>query len=181
MHSPHDDISEILFTEERIHARVQELGAQIAADHPEGDMLVVGVLRGAVIFMADLVRAIDMPLEMDFVVASSYGLGATTSGVVEIHKDVTADVEGRHVLVVEDILDSGLTLNNVVEHLRMRNPASVEIAALLVKNVERRVDIECSYSGFECPDGFIVGYGLDYAQRYRNLPYLGILKKEIYQ
>ncbi|MBQ9068917.1 MAG: hypoxanthine phosphoribosyltransferase [Eggerthellaceae bacterium] len=180
MHSEHEDVSRILFSEQQIAQRVKEMGAQIASDHPDQSMLVISVLRGAAIFMADLVRAIDLPVEMDYMAVSSYGSGTKTSGVVQILKDTTASVEGRHVLIAEDILDSGLTLQYLISSLQARNPASIEVAALLVKHAKRQADIDCNYIGFACPDEFIVGYGLDYAERYRNLPYIGVLRPEIY-
>ena len=181
MNSLHNDVSRILFTEEQIRSRVAELGAQIAADHEGQTLLVISVLRGAAIFMADLVRAMDMPVEMDYMAVSSYGNGAKSSGVVQILKDTTSSVEGRHVLIAEDILDSGLTLEYLINNLKSRNPASVEVATLLRKQVQPQAPIDCRYIGFECPNEFIVGYGLDYAESYRNLPYIGVLKPEIYE
>ena len=181
----HNDVERILFTEEQLRERVCELGRQIAGDHA-GDhaaerLLVVGVLRGAVVFMADLVRAIELPIEMDFVAASSYGDAATSSGEVRMVKDLSASVEGRHVLIVEDVLDTGATLRLLSEQLAERNAASVQIAVLLRKQRASQDAIECRYVGFECPDEFVVGYGLDFAQRYRNLPYIGVLKPEVYK
>lgn len=181
MHKQHDDIARILFTEEQIANRVKEMGAQIAADHPNQSLLVISVLRGAAIFMADLVRAMDMPVEMDYMALSSYGSGVKSSGVVQILKDISSSIEGRHVLIAEDILDSGLTLEYLINNLKSRNPASVQVATLLRKQVEPQAPVECRYIGFECPDEFIVGYGLDYAERYRNLPYIGVLKHEVYE
>ena len=185
------DVSEILYTEDEIIQRVNELGASITADYrekafdptPHGDpaLLVVSVLRGAAIYMSDLVRAIDLPLEMDYMAVSSYGTGTKSSGVVRIIKDLTSNVEGRHVLVAEDILDSGLTLKYLLRVLESRNPASIQVATLLRKQNSQQANIDCKYVGFECPSSFIVGYGLDYAERYRNLPYIGILKPEVYQ
>ena len=157
------------------------MGAQITADYQGQSLLVVSVLRGAAIFMADLVRAIDLPVEMDYMAVSSYGNGAKSSGVVQILKDTTSSLEGRHVIIAEDILDSGLTLEFLIENFELRNPASVEVATLLRKDVKPQADVHCRYIGFECPNEFIVGYGLDYAERYRNLPYIGVLKPEIYQ
>lgn len=197
-HQTHDthlrgdgDVSEILFTEDVIEGRIRELGAQITEDYreaalettPHGDpaLLVVSVLRGAAIYMSDLVRAIDLPLEMDYMAVSSYGTGSKSSGVVRIIKDLTSNVEGRHVLVAEDILDSGLTLKYLLRVLESRRPASIQVATLLRKKNLQQADIDCKYVGFECPDEFIVGYGLDFAERYRNLPYIGVLKPEVYQ
>ena len=179
----HNDIQEVLFTQEDLARRVGEIGAAITRDYASaaGDGIVlVSVLRGAAIFMADLARAIELPIEMDYMAISSYGNGAKSSGVVRILKDLTSEIEGRHVIVAEDILDSGLTLKYLTKTLLSRNPRSLEIAALLRKQGAQKTDIECKYVGFECPDEFIVGYGLDYAERYRNLPYIGILKPELY-
>lgn len=179
----HNDIQEVLFTQEDLARRVGEIGAAITRDYASaaGDGIVlVSVLRGAAIFMADLARAIELPIEMDYMAISSYGNGAKSSGVVRILKDLTSEIEGRHVIVAEDILDSGLTLKYLLKNLSSRNPASIAVATLLRKKTEAQADIDCRYVGFECPDEFIVGYGLDYAERYRNLPYIGILKPEIY-
>ena len=179
----HNDIQEVLFTQEDLARRVGEIGAAITRDYASaaGDGIVlVSVLRGAAIFMADLARAIELPIEMDYMAISSYGNGAKSSGVVRILKDLTSEIEGRHVIVAEDILDSGLTLKYLLKNLSSRNPASIAVATLLRKKTEAQADIDCRYIGFECPDEFIVGYGLDYAERYRNLPYIGILKPELY-
>ena len=179
----HNDIQEVLFTQEDLARRVGEIGAAITRDYASaaGDGIVlVSVLRGAAIFMADLARAIELPIEMDYMAISSYGNGAKSSGVVRILKDLTSEIEGRHVIVAEDILDSGLTLKYLLKTLSSRNPASIAVATLLRKKTEAQADIDCRYVGFECPDEFIVGYGLDYAERYRNLPYIGILKPELY-
>ena len=179
----HQDVKEILFTEDQIRTRVHELGAQITADYAgrEQPLVVVSVLRGAAIFMADLVREIELPVEMDFMAVSSYGAAAKSSGTVTIVKDLQTPVEGRDILIAEDILDSGLTMKYLIDMLAARGAASIEVAAFLNKLDAHKVEIDCKYTGFECPDGFIVGYGLDYAQAYRNLPYIGILKPEIYQ
>nr|WP_236650548.1 hypoxanthine phosphoribosyltransferase [Adlercreutzia muris] len=181
----HNDISKILFSEQDLANRVREMGENITADYaamagPEG-IVVISILRGGAIFTCDLVRAIDMPLEMDFMAVSSYGNGVKSSGVVRILKDLNTDIRGRHVIIAEDIIDSGLTLKYLMQNLQSRGPASMTVAALMKKNTENQADIECRYVGFECPDEFIVGYGLDYAERYRNLPYIGVLKPEIYQ
>ena len=182
----HKDIQEILFADTEIQARVKEIGAALTdkyskiADSGEG-VVMLSVLRGAAIFMADLARATEIPLEMDYMALSSYGKGAKSSGTVTIVKDITSDIEGKHVIVVEDILDSGLTLQFLIEYLKKRNPASIEVITLLRKLTRAQADIECAHVGFECPDEFIVGYGLDYAERYRNLPYIGVLKPEIYK
>ena len=176
----HEDIDKILFTEDDLRTRVSEMGHQITADHQGESLLVVSVLRGAAIFMADLVRNITLPLEMDYMAISSYGNGVKSSGIVRILKDLSSSVEGRHVLIAEDILDSGLTLSYLMRNLESRNPASIEVATLLRKKTRAQADIDCRYVCFECPDEFIVGYGLDYAERYRNLPYIGVLKKSVY-
>ena len=179
----HNDIQEVLFTQEDLARRVGEIGAAITRDYAsaaEDGIVLVSVLRGAAIFMADLARAIELPIEMDYMAISSYGNGAKSSGVVRILKDRTSEIEGRHVIVAEDILDSGLTLKYLLKNLSSRNPASIAVATLLRKKTEAQADIDCRYVGFECPDEFIVGYGLDYAERYRNLPYIGILKPELY-
>lgn len=182
----HKDIREILFTEDEIKERVAEIGGELTDKYSkvvdEGEAVVlVSVLRGAAIFMADLARATEVPMEMDYMAVSSYGSGTKSSGVVRIVKDLTTSIEGKHVIVAEDILDTGLTLQFLIGNLQTRNPASVEVVTLLRKNVAGQVPIECSHIGFECPDEFIVGYGLDYAERYRNLPYIGVLKPEVYR
>lgn len=180
----HDDIAEVLFTEQEIADRVREMGGAITRDYADaardGGIVLVSVLRGAAIFMADLARKIELPLEMDYMAISSYGNGAKSFGVVRILKDLSSEIEGRHVIVAEDILDSGLTLKYLLKNLSSRNPASLEVATLLRKQTLAQAKIDCRYVGFECPDEFIVGYGLDFAERYRNLPYIGILKPELY-
>ena len=180
----HDDIAEVLFTEQEIADRVREMGGAITRDYADaardGGIVLVSVLRGAAIFMADLARKIELPLEMDYMAISSYGNRAKSSGVVRILKDLSSEIEGRHVIVAEDILDSGLTLKYLLKNLSSRNPASLEVATLLRKQTLAQAKIDCRYVGFECPDEFIVGYGLDFAERYRNLPYIGILKPELY-
>ena len=174
------DVERILITSEEIGARVRELGQQITNDYAVQDILMIGVLRGAVIFMSDLARAIKRPIDIDFMAISSYGLSTNSSGVVRILKDLDEVVQGRHLLIVEDIIDSGLTLNYLVENLKSRKPASVRICTLLSKPDRRKVDVQVDYNGFIIPDYFVVGYGLDYAGKYRNLPFIGILKPEIY-
>ena len=174
------DISRILISEEELKNKVAEMGRRISQDYQGKRLMVVGVLKGSVVFMADLIRHITVPVEMDFMAVSSYGAGVKTSGVVKILKDLDRLIEGYHVLVVEDILDSGMTLGYLADLLRDRGPASVRIATLLDKPERRQVDIKPDYVGFNVPDEFVVGYGLDYADRYRNLPYVGVLKPEIY-
>ncbi len=170
--APADDVGDILVTQEQIRARVEELGAQITKDYEGEKPLFVGVLRGAFLFMADLVRAVDLPLEIDFMAVSSYGNQTATSGVVRILKDLDEDLEGRHVVVVEDIIDSGLTLSYLRRNLENRAAASVEVCTLLVREGRQRVDEDLRYVGFELPPDFVVGYGLDAAGKYRNLPYI---------
>lgn len=180
----HADVAEILYTEEEIADRVKEIGqglTQDFADVSQDGIVLISVLRGAAIFMADLARQIDLPVEMDYMAISSYGNGAKSSGVVRILKDITSDIKGRHVVVAEDILDSGLTLKYLLKNLSSREPASLSVVTLLRKQTRAQAKIDCKYIGFECPDEFIVGYGLDYAERYRNLPYIGVLKPEVYQ
>lgn len=176
----HDDILHTIFTEEQIQTRVRELGEDISRDYGDEPVLLVAVLRGAAIFVADLSRAISSPVEMDFMAVSSYGSSTKSSGVVRILKDLDENIEGRHVLVTEDILDTGLTLKYLLKNLASRKPKSLEVVALLSKQGKQRVPITCKYVGFEVPDEFVVGYGLDYAERYRNLRYVGVLKPEIY-
>lgn len=178
--SMHDDIKTVLVTEEQLRAKVAELGAQISADYAGKNLVLVSILKGAVVFMADLMRAVSIPCGIDFMVVSSYGSGTTTSGLVKIVKDLDADLSGKDVLIVEDILDTGVTLSNLVPMLRMRNPNSVKICAILDKPSRRRADIQPDYEGFQVPDEFVVGYGLDYNEKYRNLPYVGVLKPSVY-
>ncbi len=175
------DIEQVLFTEEQLRSRVQTLGAKITRDFQDKDkLLLLSVLRGSYIFMADLSRAIDLPCLVDFLSVSSYGGGTKSSGQVEIKKDISMNLEGYHVIVVEDILDSGNTLYYLMDLLRLRKAASVSICTLLDKPERRTKPITANYVGFTVPDAFVVGYGLDYDQKYRNLPYIGILKPEIY-
>jgi hypoxanthine phosphoribosyltransferase len=176
----HKDVEEILFSAEEIDACVKRMGAQISADFAGQRILLVTVLKGAFIFMADLVRAIEGNVEVDFMAVSSYGAEAKSSGIVRIIKDLEADVAGRHVIIVEDILDSGLTLKYLSKNIRSRGPLSVEVATLLLKESKQEADIDCRYVGFICPDEFVVGYGLDYAESYRNLPYIGVLSPKVY-
>lgn len=181
MNSMDKDIDHILVTEEQMKVKVAELGAQISRDYAGKDLLLVSILKGAVVFMADLMREVKIPCAIDFMVVSSYG-GANTSstGLVKIIKDLDADLTGRDVLIVEDILDTGITLSKLVPVLKMRNPESVKICTILSKPSRRKADIEPDYCGFEVPDEFVVGYGLDYDEKYRNLPYVGVLKPEVY-
>lgn len=176
----HADILRTVYTEEQIQNRVRELGEEISRDYGDEPVLLVAVLRGAAIFVADLSRAISSPVELDFMAVSSYGSSTKSSGVVRILKDLDETIEGRHVLVCEDILDTGLTLKYLLRNLASRKPKSLEVVALLSKEGKQRVPIQCKYVGYDVPDEFVVGYGLDYAEKYRNLRYVGILKPEIY-
>ena len=172
-------VSEILIDEETLHGRIGELGTQISEDYRGEDLLLIGVLKGAIFFMADLMRSIDIPCEVDFMAISSYGAGIDSSGVVRILKDLDVSIEGRNVLVVEDIIDSGLTLSYLLRNLEAREPASLEVCALLTKPERRENDVTCRYVGFEIPNRFVIGYGLDFAERYRNLPFVGVLRDEL--
>jgi len=171
------DIESVLISEEEVQRRVRELGRQITNDYAGRNLLLLGVLKGAVVFLVDLARAIDLPLQIDFMAVSSYGVSTKSSGVVRILKDLDSAVDGRDILVVEDIIDTGLTLKYILENLAMRNPASVKVCALLVKEKSRPEGIGADYVGFHIPNRFVVGYGLDYAELYRNLPYIGILRQ----
>lgn len=175
-----DDVLRTLFSEEELQKKVAELGAAITEEYRGKDLLIVTVLKGAVVFLADLMRKIDTPAEIDFMVVSSYGAGTKSSGVVKIVKDLDVPLKDRHILIVEDILDSGLTLSYIKGILQDRGPASIRIATLLDKPARRKADLKADYVGFEVPDEFVVGYGLDYDEKYRNLPYIGILKPEVY-
>jgi hypoxanthine phosphoribosyltransferase len=170
-----DGIGETLVSEEDLRRRIAELGAQISRDYAGRELLLIGVLKGAVPFLADLMRELDLPCEVDFMAVSSYGSATDSSGVVRILKDLDASIEDRDVLLVEDIIDSGLTLHYLLKNLRARNPASLEVCALLTKPERRRVDLPIRYVGFEIPNRFAIGYGLDHAQRYRNLRYVAVL------
>ena len=184
MHSATDlerDVAEILIDEDRLKSRVHELGEEISADYAGRDLLLVGVLKGAVFFMADLMRNLSIPCEIDFMAISSYGEGTDSSGVVRILKDLDINIDGRDVLVVEDIIDSGLTLSYLMRNLEAREPASLEICALMTKPEVQEVTLDIRYHGFAIPPTFVVGYGLDYHQRYRNLPYVGTLKPHVYE
>jgi hypoxanthine phosphoribosyltransferase len=172
-------VGEVLIDEGRLQARIRELGAEITADYSGRELLLVGVLKGAVFFMADLMRSITVPCEIDFMAISSYGASTDSSGVVRILKDLDINIEGRDVLVVEDIIDSGLTLSYLMRNLESREPASLEVCALLTKPERREIDVPVRYTGFEIPNKFVIGYGLDFAERYRNLPYVGVLRADL--
>ncbi len=171
-------IGDILIEPDELQRRVRELGTEISRDYEGRDLVMIGVLRGAVIFLADLLRNMTVPCEIDFMAVSSYGSQTDSSGVVRILKDLDSSIEGRHALIVEDIIDSGLTLQYLLRNLRARNPASLEACALLTKPERRRVELPIRYVGFEIPNRFVIGYGLDYAQRYRNLGYVAVLNPE---
>ena len=168
-------VGEVLIEEDRLQERIRELGREISSDYDGRELLLVGVLKGAVFFMADLMRHLTIPCEIDFMAISSYGASTDSSGVVRILKDLDINIEGRHVLVVEDIIDSGLTLSYLMRNLEAREPASLEVCSLLTKPERREIDVPVRYVGFEIPNRFVIGYGLDFAERYRNLPYVGVL------
>ena len=175
--SGEERIGETLIDSERLHRRVVELGAELDADYAGRDLVLVGILKGALIFMADLMRALTVPCEIELMAVSSYGSSTVSSGVVRILKDLDTSIEGRDVLIVEDIVDSGLTLSYLMRTLKARDPASVEVCALLTKPDRRKVDLPIRYTGFEIPDRFVIGYGLDHAERFRNLPYVAALEE----
>jgi hypoxanthine phosphoribosyltransferase len=174
------DLLKVLIPTETLQARITELAAELDADYAGRELLLVGVLKGAVMVMADLARAMHLPVSMDWMAISSYGNSTTTSGVVRILKDLNTDITGKHVLVVEDIVDSGLTLSYLVNNLQSRNPASVAVCVLLRKDASALMPVDVAYTGFEIPDEFVIGYGLDYAERYRNLPFIGTLAPHVY-
>ena len=175
------DVAEVLIDEASLQAKVAEMGARISADYANKQVTLVSVLKGALPFMADLMRAISIPVRIDLMEVSSYGSGTESSGRVRILKDLSSSIEEKHVLIVEDIIDTGLTLNYLTQYLGGKNPASLGICALLDKPARRLVEIDLDYRGFEIPDRFVIGYGLDYDEIYRNLPYIGVLKPEVYE
>ncbi len=175
-----NDIKEVLLNEDELRTKIRQIGKQISCDYEGKDLLLIGVLKGSVPFMADLIKEIDIYCKIDFMAVSSYGDSTETSGVVRILKDLDYEISGKDVIIVEDIIDSGYTLQYLIKYLESRNPNSVEIACLLNKPERREVDIDVKYIGFEVPNYFLVGYGLDYAEKYRNLPFIGILKEEVY-
>ncbi len=174
------DIDHILISEEEINNKVSELAAQISRDYENKNPVFIGILKGSFVFMADLMRKVNIYCDIDFMAVSSYGNKSASTGAVKINKDLSQDIEGRDVVIIEDILDSGLTLSYLKKYLMNRNPNSIKICTLLDKPARRVADITADYFGFDIPDAFVVGYGLDYAERYRNLPYIGVLKSEIY-
>lgn len=175
------DIQEILFSEEVLSKRIKELANEISEDYKGKNLVIVGILKGSVLFAAELIKNISVPCEIDFMAVSSYGDSTETSGVVRILKDLDSNIEGKDILLVEDIVDTGITLTYLLKYLQARKANSIEIVSLLNKPVRRKADLDVKYIGFEVPDGFIVGYGIDYAEKYRNLPFIGILKPEIYE
>jgi len=177
----HNDVEQVLYTEEELRRRVKEMGRQITADYAGKQPMLISVLRGSYIFMADLTRSIDLDVTVDFMVVSSYGAGTVSSGQVEIKKDLSDSIEGRDLIVVEDILDSGNTLYYLMDVLKARKPASIRLCTLMDKPERRTKPITADYVGFTIPDAFIVGYGLDYNEKYRNLPYVGVLKHSVYE
>lgn len=181
MTSIHEDIEKVLLSENEIQDKIATLGKQVAEDYRGRDLLLVGVLKGAFVFMSDLARAIELPIEFDFMAVSSYGSATKSSGVVRILKDLDYEISGRDVLLVEDIIDSGLTISYLLRYLEARGPRSLEICSLFWKKGEQAVPLDVKYPGFEIPPVFVVGYGLDYSERYRNLPYIGVLKDSAYE
>jgi len=177
--SVHSDVGEVLIDEDTLRNRIVELGAEVSADYEGRDLLLVGVLKGAIFFISDLMRELTVPCEIDFMAITSYGAGTDSSGVVRILKDLEINISGRDVLVVEDIIDSGLTLSYLRRTLAARKPESLEICTLLTKPERREVDVPVRYVGFEIPNRFVIGYGLDFAERYRNLPYIGVLHPDL--
>jgi hypoxanthine phosphoribosyltransferase len=177
----HEDIKEILISADEIQDKISELAKQITEEYRCKDLLLVGVLKGAFVFMADLARRVELPIEFDFMAVSSYGTATKTSGVVRILKDLDYEITNRHVLLVEDIIDSGLTISYLLRYLEARGPASLEICSLFWKKGEQAVPLQVKFPGFEIPPIFVVGYGLDYAEKYRNLPYIGVLKADAYR
>ncbi len=174
-------VERVLFTQQQIAQRVLQLGEQISRDYQGKDLMLVCVLKGAVMFAADLMRAIQLPVSLNFMCVSSYGTATTSSGDIHITKDLDLPVEGKNVIIAEDVVDSGNTLNYLVKYLKSKNAASVDICTIFDKPSRRKVPVEVKYTGFEIPDEFVIGYGLDYAEKFRNLPYLGVLKREVYE
>lgn len=176
-----DDVESVMFTPEEIQKKVAELGKKISSDYDGKEIIVVGILKGAAVFTTDLIRSISRPVRLDFMIASSYGNGATSSGNVKIKKDLEVDIKGKDVLICEDIIDTGITMSNLLKVLKTREPASLRLCAMLSKPSRRQAEVNIDYCGFEVPDEFLVGYGLDYAENYRNLPCIGILKRSVYE
>ena len=175
-----NDVKEVLFSKEQLAQRCRELGKVISEDYRGKDLVLVGILKGSVVFMTDLMKEITIPVMLDFMAVSSYGMETSSSGVVKIIKDLDMDIEGKYILIVEDIIDSGLTLSYLIEYLKARKAAAIDIVCLLDKKERRKKDIPVKYKGFDVPDEFIIGYGIDYAEKYRNLPFVASLKEEVY-
>ena len=176
----HDDVSEVLISHQQIRERTEELGRQVTEDYRGKNPLLICILKGGLMFLADLMREVDLPLEIDFIAVSSYGDSTESSGVVRILMDLERNIQGRHVLIVEDIIDTGRTLSYIIGNLRTRGPASIKVCTLLDKPARRELEIPIDYVGFTIPDRFVIGYGLDYGEIYRNLPFVGVLKPELY-
>jgi len=181
MNTMNCDISAVLYDEYKIQARIRELGVQITHDYNDKNPVLIGILKGGFVFLADLIRSITIPMQIDFLAISSYGSGTVSTGVVKIHKDLDVDINGKHVIIVEDIVDSGLSLQYITDYIGKHNPLSVRTCVLLDKPKAHKIDIHFDFVGFEIGNEFVVGYGLDFNERYRNLPYIGILKEEVYQ
>ncbi len=175
------DIEKVLISEEELQAKIRELGAILTEEYKDKNPIFLGILKGVVVFFADMIRAVPIKCQMDLIAVSSYGSGTTSSGKIKMEKDLSLDIEGRHVVILEDIIDSGNTLSHTIEYLKSKNPASLKICTLLDKPARRKVELEADYTGFTVPDEFLVGYGLDYAEQYRNLPCIGILKRSVYE
>ncbi len=176
----HNDIDEILITEDEIREKIQILGSAISDDYENKDLVMISILKGGLIFLADLLREVTVPANIDFMAITSYGTDTESTGIVQLLKDLSSPILGKEVLIVEDIIDTGLTLNYLIQTLKARQPLNIKICSLMDKSVRRIVDMPIAYKGFDVPDQFVVGYGLDYGQKYRNLPYIGVLKEEIY-
>jgi hypoxanthine phosphoribosyltransferase len=176
-----EDVAQILFSEEQIQEKVNEIGKQITEEYKDKEVVLIGVLKGANVFMGDLMRQIDLPVTIDFMAVSSYGLSTESSGVVKILKDLDQSIEDKHIIIIEDIIDTGLTLHYLCDNLISRKPKSLKICTLLDKPERRKVELKVDYKGFDIPDEFIIGYGIDYAEKYRNLPFIAALKREVYE
>lgn len=176
-----NDVEEILIKKEELEKRVEELGQEISKEYKDKDLMLIGVLKGSVPFMSDLMRQITIPCTMDFMAVSSYGSATQSSGIVRILKDLDSNIENKNILIVEDIIDTGYTLKYLIENLKSRKPASIRVCCLLDKPDRRKADLVIDYTGFKIPDAFVIGYGLDYAEKYRNLPFIGVLKRDVYE
>ncbi len=175
------DIEKVLISEEELQAKIRELGTILTEEYKDKNPIFLGILKGVILFFSDMIRAVPIKCQMDLIAVSSYGSGTTSSGKITMEKDLSLDIEGRHVVILEDIIDSGNTLSHTIAYLKSKNPASLKICTLLDKPSRRKVELVADYTGFTVPDEFVVGYGLDYAEHYRNLPYVGILKRSVYE